>query len=49
MGDATDMEHDTQEGPGGNATVREESPEGDTIDTKEPRGKYGDTRVCLAL
>ena len=29
------MEHDTQEGPGGNATVREEGPGTDDIDTEE--------------
>ena len=41
MGDATDMEHDTEEGPGGNATVREEGPGGDAIDTKEEPGVQG--------
>ena len=36
MGDATDMEHDTEEGPGGNAMDREaEGPGGDAIDTEE--------------
>ena len=38
MGDATDMGYDTEEGSGGNATVREEGPGGDTIDTKEEPG-----------
>ena len=33
MGDATDMEHDTEEGPGKDVTVRE-GPAGDDIDTK---------------
>ena len=40
MGDATDMEHDTEEGPGGDVTVREEEPRGMT-DSK--RREYGHT------
>ena len=40
MGDATDMEHNTEEGPGGNATVRkQEGPGGDATDTKEESGE----------
>ena len=36
MGDATDMEHDTEEGSGEDATVREEEgPGGSAIDTEE--------------
>ena len=36
--DATDKEHDTEEGPGGDATDREEGPGRDTIDTEEEPG-----------
>ena len=36
LGDATDMEHDTEDGLGGDATARkEEGPGGDAIDTEE--------------
>ena len=41
MGDATDMEHDIIEGPGGNATIREERGCGNhAIDTEEELGVY---------
>ena len=36
VGDATDMEHDTEEGPEADVTViEEEGPGGDAIDTEE--------------
>ena len=35
--DATDMEHDTKEGPGGNAIDTEEEPGRDTTDTERPQ------------
>ena len=40
MGDATDMEHDREEGSGEDATVREEERPGEgAIDTKEEPGR----------
>ena len=35
VGGTIDMEHDTEEGPGGNATIREKQPGGDDLDTEE--------------
>ena len=45
MGDAKNMEHDTEEGPGGDITDREEEGrEGGATDTKEePGGDATDT------
>ena len=43
MGDAIDMEYDTEEGSGVDATVRDEGPGGDAIYTKQEPGDTTDT------
>ena len=40
MGDATDMEHDTEEGPGGDSKDREEEGPGEDATIREDGPRY---------